>query len=220
MKIKKTEYRVVKLSDIKLNDENPRTILDEDREILVNSLVHFGNVGVLVLDKKMNLISGHQRYSVLEEFGETEAMCVIGDYTKAQGYELLTFLNTQLGTGKWDKGKLDSLMVNLRSDDDFNEARFEALGLDRFENTELSQYRDLKEFQGEYMPEQEGGSEQPDRPSGDGNPVYSHTIVFRDEPELNTFLSWLHNLREKYPLAETTSERILLELVGDERGEQ
>jgi len=214
-KIKPTEYRVVKLDDIKPNENNPRIIDAEDRDILVKSLETFGNVGVLVLNPEMQLISGHQRLSVLKEFGVTEAMCVVGDYTEAEASELLIFLNTQLGTGQWDKNKLDTLFGELKAQEGYEQGVFEELHMDKLESLELSQHRDLKEFQEQYMPDKD--EETPQRQSGESSPIYSHTIVFRDEAELNTFLSWLHTLREKYPNASTTSERILFELVGDER---
>lgn len=217
MALPKNTYKLLKLEDIKPNPANPRDITEEDREALRNKLMTYGNVGVIVVDKNHTILSGHQRYSLLKEMGEKEVMCVIGEHlTQAQADELMIDLNSSLGTGRWNREKLDALYTRLKSYDDFNPVEFEATKLDKLEDVELSQYRDLQSFAGSYMPDSADGN-QGEKRAGSAMPSYQYTIVFRDEAEMNTFLSWLHTLREKYPDCETISERIILELVGDER---
>lgn len=217
MALPKNTYKVLKLDEIKPNPANPRDITEEDREVLRSKLMTYGNVGVIVVDKNKTILSGHQRYSLLKEMGETEVMCVIGEHlTQAQADELMIDLNSSLGTGRWNREKLDALYTRLKNYDDFNPVEFEATHLDKLEDVELSQFRDLQSFADSYMPESEDGT-QSSRTGGNAMPSYQYTIVFRDEAEMNTFLSWLHTLREKYPDRETISERIMLELVGDER---
>lgn len=216
-KLPHNTYKVLKIDEITPNPDNPRDITEEDREALKNKLLTYGNVGVIVVDKNYMILSGHQRYSILKEMGEKEVMCVVGDHlTKAQADELMIDLNSSLGTGKWNRAKLDVLYTKLKGYDDYNQAEFESVHLDKLEDIELSQYRDLQSFTSSYLPEDEtDGAEK--HQSGMASPVYQYNLVFRDEAELKTWLSWLHTLREKYPSCETVSERILLELVGDER---
>ena len=218
MALPKNTYKVLKLSEIKPNPDNPRDITEEDRNTLRSKLETYGNVGVIVVDKNYTILSGHQRYSILKEMGEEEVMCVIGEHlTPAQADQLMIDLNSTLGTGSWNREKLNALYVKLKARDDFNPVEFEATKLDKLETAELSQYRDLQSFAESYPSVEEGA--QPSSSTGNGNasPSYQYTIVFRDEAEMNTFYSWLHELRAKYPDCQTISERIILELVGDER---
>ena len=216
MALPKNTYKVLKLDQIKPNPANPRDITEEDRETLRNKLETYGNVGVIVVDKNYTILSGHQRYSILKEMGEEEVMCVIGEHlTQAQADALMIDLNSSLGTGSWNKEKLNALYIKLKQRDDFDPIEFEATKLNQLETTELSQFRDLQSFAESYNPVQEG--EQPSASNVSTSPSYQYTIVFRDEAEMNTFYSWLHELRAKYPDCQTMSERIILELVGDER---
>ena len=153
--------------------------------------------------------------------GETEAMVVIGDYTEAEAYELMIDINSSLGSGKWDRTKLDELTIKLRNLDDFNEQSYSETKLDKLEELELSQYRDLQGFSKNYLGSaddgEDGGESKPARQE-DGV-LYSYNIVFRDAAELNTWLSYIHELRMKYPDLDTVSQRVLTDLTGDERGE-
>ena len=76
----KPDIQDVRLSDIKPAPYNPREIAPESLAGLRQSLEKFGMVDLLVVNKRnMHIISGHQRYKILQEAGVdiVTAMCVI-----------------------------------------------------------------------------------------------------------------------------------------------
>ena len=64
----KPEISDIKLSDIKPAPYNPREISNEALSGLRHSLEKFGYVDLMVVNKRnMRVISGHQRYKILQE---------------------------------------------------------------------------------------------------------------------------------------------------------
>ena len=57
--------KMVDLDKVKPNPKNPRTMSDSEREKLEESILSFGLVEPLVVNKDMTIIGGHQRYFVL-----------------------------------------------------------------------------------------------------------------------------------------------------------
>lgn len=60
------EISKIKLVDIEPADYNPRTITDEAKKKLRNSIETFGLVEPIIINTKNNrIVSGHQRYQIL-----------------------------------------------------------------------------------------------------------------------------------------------------------
>lgn len=94
---------------------NPRVDLqpgDEEYQQLHDSMHEYGLLIPLVLNRRTNrLVGGHQRLTVLENSGETEADFSIVDLDEIQEKQLNIALNKAQGT--WDDGKLAELLNSL-----------------------------------------------------------------------------------------------------------
>ena len=94
---------------------NPRVDLqpgDEEYQQLHDSLHEYGLLIPLVLNKRTNrLVGGHQRLTVLENSGETEADFSIVDLDDISEKQLNIALNK--AQGAWDDGKQAELLGSL-----------------------------------------------------------------------------------------------------------
>ncbi len=75
---------------------NPRKDLkpeDEEYKKIKRSILEFGFVSPLVINKDMTVIGGHQRLKVLQELGFKEAECIIVDLDKTKEKALNIALN-------------------------------------------------------------------------------------------------------------------------------
>lgn len=75
---------------------NPRKDLkpeDEEYQKIKKSIIEFGFVSPLVVNKDMTVIGGHQRLKVLEELGYKEVECVILELDKQKEKALNVALN-------------------------------------------------------------------------------------------------------------------------------
>lgn len=118
---KKKRIEVVELpvGELQENFGNPRTIKRKAKEKLEESLKTLGDFGLIVIDEKNNIISGHQRVSILKEKPETKVLC-----KKLVGYSdsELKAINIKANThaGEWDLDKLAEWTSDLKLDLDFN----------------------------------------------------------------------------------------------------
>lgn len=98
---------------------NPRIRLRPGQtqyEALSNSIDRYGLVKPIVVNSRTgNIISGHQRYYVLQERGETEAEVVLVDKDETAEKQLNIELN-KVG-GDWDFDKLDELLAEISTED-------------------------------------------------------------------------------------------------------
>lgn len=98
---------------------NPRVRLRPGQtqyEALSNSIDRYGLVKPIVVNSRTgNIISGHQRYYVLQEMGETEAEVVLVDKDETAEKQLNIELN-KVG-GDWDFEKLDELLAEISAED-------------------------------------------------------------------------------------------------------
>lgn len=94
---------------------NPRVDLqpgDEEYQQLHDSIDEYGLLIPLVLNARTNrLVGGHQRLTVLENRGETEADFSIVDLDDIREKQLNVALNK--AQGAWDDGKLAELLDGL-----------------------------------------------------------------------------------------------------------
>lgn len=76
----KVEIKTVKLNEIKLNPDNPRTISKKDMDLLVKSLQEFPDMLKLreiVVDEKMIVLGGNMRLLALQKIGAKDVTAKI-----------------------------------------------------------------------------------------------------------------------------------------------
>lgn len=97
---------------------NPRKDLkpeDTEYQKIKKSILEFGFVSPLVVNKDMTVIGGHQRLKVLQELGYKSVECIIVDLDKTKEKALNIALNKI--SGEWDTDKLESLLQELEIED-------------------------------------------------------------------------------------------------------
>lgn len=111
---------------------NPRIDLmpeDEEFQYLEESMRRFGQVLPVVWNQRTNrVVSGHQRLSVLEYWGEEKAEVSVVDLDEIKEKQLNLALNKI--TGSWDNEKLRFVLEELGDDAlgiGFSEAEIDAL---------------------------------------------------------------------------------------------
>lgn len=143
------EVKKVKLSEIAASEYNPRRDLqptERSYQNIKNSLEAFGLVVPIIINKRTNtIVSGHQRYKILVESGETKADVVLIDLPPEKEKALNIALNKV--KGQWDIPKLGELLK------EFDEEQLSLTGFDASEIEELT-----KEFEEEL--------EKPNEPNG------------------------------------------------------
>lgn len=113
---KRIEVIELPVSDLKTEFGNPRKPLKKKaKEKLKESLDNLGDFGVIVVDENNNIISGHQRVSILLDNPDTPVLCkrLIG-YTESE----LKAINIKANThaGEWDMDKLAEWTADLKID--------------------------------------------------------------------------------------------------------
>lgn len=102
----KIETKTLKLSEIKLNPDNPRTITEKDMAYLVKSLEDFPDMMKLreiVVDEDGMIIGGNMRYRGLQQIGEKECLVkIVKGLTPEQKREFIIKDNSQYGIFDYD----------------------------------------------------------------------------------------------------------------------
>ena len=124
----------VKISEVKLNPNNPRLIKDDKFKKLVQSIKDFPemlNIRPIVVNKDMIILGGNMRYKACKEAGLKEIPIIITDLTEEQQREFLIKDNTSGGewdwevlANEWDAEELDAWGLDLPID--FNPEVLEA----------------------------------------------------------------------------------------------
>jgi hypothetical protein len=111
----KIEIKKVKLSEIKLNPDNPRTISKKDMDLLVKSLQEFPDmlsIREIVVDETMTVLGGNMRTLALRKCGAKEATAkVVTGLTPEQKREFV--IKDNGGFGKWNMDLLSSSWGDL-----------------------------------------------------------------------------------------------------------
>ena len=105
----------IKIEKLKPAEYNPRKDLkpeDEEYKKIKRSIVEFGYVAPVIVNKDMTVIGGHQRLKVLKDIGYTEIECNIVDLDKTREKALNIALNKI--SGEWDNEKLEELLEELK----------------------------------------------------------------------------------------------------------
>jgi ParB-like chromosome segregation protein Spo0J len=123
--------QLVKLSEVKLNPNNPRLIKDDKFKKLVQSIKDFPemlNIRPIVVNQDMIILGGNMRYKACKEAGLKEIPIIITDLTEEQQREFLIKDNTSGGewdwevlANEWDVEQLDAWGLDLPAFDINNE---------------------------------------------------------------------------------------------------
>jgi hypothetical protein len=95
--------QLVKLSEVKVNPNNPRLIKDDKFKKLVQSIKDFPemlNIRPIVVNQDMIILGGNMRYKACKEAGLKEIPIIKTDLTEDQQREFLIKDNTS--GGEWD----------------------------------------------------------------------------------------------------------------------
>jgi ParB-like chromosome segregation protein Spo0J len=96
----------IKISEIKLNPNNPRLIKDEKFKKLVQSIKDFPemlDIRPIVVNKDMVILGGNMRYKACKEAGMKEIPIIIAEnLTEEQQREFLIKDNTSGGEWDWE----------------------------------------------------------------------------------------------------------------------
>jgi DNA modification methylase len=112
------EFKKITISDLIPASYNPRKKLkpgDREYEKIKNSILEFGYVDPVIVNKDLIVIGGHQRITVLKELGYEEIDCVVIDIDKTKEKALNVALNKI--TGEWNKELLVDLIKDLQNSD-------------------------------------------------------------------------------------------------------
>ena len=97
--------QLVKITEVKLNPNNPRLIKDDKFKKLVQSIKDFPemlNIRPIVVNQDMIILGGNMRYKACKEAGLKEVPIIIADLTEEQQREFLIKDNTSGGEWDWE----------------------------------------------------------------------------------------------------------------------
>lgn len=122
---------------------NPRKDLkpnDEEYIKIKNSIINFGYVEPIIINKDFTVIGGHQRLKVLKELNYEKIECIVVDLDKTQEKALNIALNKI--SGEWNTEKLENLLQELLQENfDVNLTGFDSEEIDNI----LNEYLDTEE---------------------------------------------------------------------------
>jgi hypothetical protein len=117
------ETQILKISEIKLNPENPRFIKDDKFKKLVNSIKEFPEmlkIRPIVVNSEMVILGGNMRFKACKEAGLKEIPVIVAkDLTIDQQREFLIKDNVSGGEwdwnllNEWDKDELNAWGLDL-----------------------------------------------------------------------------------------------------------
>jgi ParB-like chromosome segregation protein Spo0J len=97
--------QVVKITEVKVNPNNPRLIKDDKFKKLVQSVKDFPemlNIRPIVVNQDMVILGGNMRYKACKEAGLKEIPIIKTDLTEEQQKEFLIKDNVSGGEWDWD----------------------------------------------------------------------------------------------------------------------
>ncbi len=122
---------------------NPRKDLkpnDEEYIKIKNSIINFGYIEPIIINKDFTVIGGHQRLKVLKELNYEKIECIVVDLDKTQEKALNIALNKI--SGEWNTEKLENLLQELLQENfDVNLTGFDSEEIDNI----LNEYLDTEE---------------------------------------------------------------------------
>lgn len=130
MKQDEMKIQVKPLSFLKPAEYNPRKDLqpgDPEWEKIENSIRAFGYIQPILINADGTIISGHQRFKIMQHLGYEEVQCVIVDVDKETEKAMNVAMNKI--DGDWDKQKLLDVLLDL----DLNNIDLSLTGFERSE---------------------------------------------------------------------------------------
>jgi len=101
-----TEIKTAKISEIKLNPDNPRTISNKDMELLIKSLKEFPemlHLREIVVDENMVVLGGNMRLLALQKMGVSDCQIrMVSGLTPEQKREFIIKDNSNFGRYDFD----------------------------------------------------------------------------------------------------------------------
>ena len=113
--------KLVKLSEVKLNPNNPRLIKDDKFTKLVQSIKDFPemlDIRPIVVNQDMVILGGNMRFKACKEAGLKQVPIIITDLTEEQQREFLIKDNTSGGEWDWEvlKNEWNLDLTNMDKD--------------------------------------------------------------------------------------------------------
>ena len=177
-----TEVKVVKITDLQPNKDNPRVILESKFKKLVNSIRDFPdmlNLRPIIVNEDMVILGGNMRYKAAVEVGLKEIPIIIAEgLTPEQQKEFI--VKDNLNFGDWDMDMLAN-------------------------EWETSQLRDW----GVDLPSFESLDVEDDKAEKIDNYIIKYEIVFNHEGEQESWYRFMKMLKDKYIECDTLSERLV-----------
>lgn len=109
------DIQIIEISKLKRAEYNPRkklTPADPEYQQLKKSIVEFGYVVPIIVNKDYTVIGGEQGLTVLEDLGYKKIECSVQDLNKIQEKALNLALNKI--DGIWDNEKLEKILAELK----------------------------------------------------------------------------------------------------------
>lgn len=97
--------KTVKITEVKVNPNNPRLIKDDKFKKLVQSIKDFPemlDIRPIVVNKDMIILGGNMRFKACKEAGLKEVPIIVADLTEEQQREFLIKDNTSGGEWDWN----------------------------------------------------------------------------------------------------------------------
>lgn len=102
----KIEIKTVKLSEIRINSDNPRTITEKDMAYLIKSLQDFPDMMKLreiIVDETYQVLGGNMRLLALQQIGAKDCVAkIVKGLTPEQKREFIIRDNTTHGEWNYD----------------------------------------------------------------------------------------------------------------------
>jgi hypothetical protein len=113
--IKAGEIIELDLATVEESDVNPRLLPPRAYKALKESLHRFGDVGVLVWNKRTNrIVGGNKRLNIMKDSGIKKAAARVVDLSEEEEMALLIELNNQASMGVWDVEKASEKIQKIK----------------------------------------------------------------------------------------------------------
>lgn len=129
-----------KLVELIPADYNPRRISESARKGLRSSIETFGLVQPIVWNKTTgNVVSGHQRLTILQEIGEVETTVVVVELDSIMEKALNVTMNNKIIEGEFDDDMLSVILSEIKEElpDLFADVSLDALEMPSWDNVVL-----------------------------------------------------------------------------------
>lgn len=108
-------FEIEKLKHAKYNPRKDLQPTDEEYIKLKNSIIEFGYIDPIIINKNYVVIGGHQRLKVLRDLGFKKIDCIVVDVDSKKEKALNIALNKI--DGKWDDEKLYDILKDSSKED-------------------------------------------------------------------------------------------------------